>query len=449
MSDSKSTTASAADGKDEGVVKARSDDVPRAADCSTETTASSDHPRGGGIDSLFDRLEIGEDEFDDLIIEEADVDLEVSTRWLAVARVHCEKGFSHDAFFQQMRAAWNPAKEISIRPVGINRFVIQCFCLGDWEKVTERGPWLFRDWAVIIAAYDGVSDPESVELEFMPIWIQVHKIPEAYRKQAVVRTLVSRQAGEVITVQMQLPGGFRGDYVRVRIRQDVRKALTRFVSVSLGGKRSVFAVKYEKLGMLCFACGLIGHVHKECGIGVFEDKDLKYGDWINANPGRGRGSGPPRGGTRAGRGYSANGGGRGDVMDGTYAQGRGQQGFAASYGRGTFVDWRQHPERNATGMDRELEDTATSPSKVGDLPMTDAEKNAKKRLTFDQTPPAGGKTLALTNAMHVDGIPFIDQEGEKENKEKDKKRYKKEDGTSVSGQSHGSAASFEDDRRVQ
>jgi hypothetical protein len=248
--------------------------------------------------------------------------------------------------------------------------------------------------------------------------VQVHKVPEGYRKEELLKPLIGRSCGKVEKLEMVPAGGFRGDFVRARVLHDVRKPLTRFLTIVRGGKRSLFAVKYEKLGLLCYACRLIGHDYKECGVGVFEEKELKFGEWIYVTPpsSRQRGATVLRGGGRGGR-------------DSFTGRGR---------GRGNFVDWRLHPERKDS-IGEELKDTAASPSKRGDVVMSDVDANAKKRLTF-----AGQKevndvsmNLALiTSVLEEDG-DVIGANG--------KKRYKKEDGSSLSR----SAAPLEDDRREQ
>jgi hypothetical protein len=63
-----------------------------------------------------------------------------------------DKNFSHEALFEQMQNTLNPVGEITLHVVGDNKIVVQCF-LRDWEKVMERGPHLFRGWALIIEPY--------------------------------------------------------------------------------------------------------------------------------------------------------------------------------------------------------------------------------------------------------------------------------------------------------
>jgi hypothetical protein len=46
-------------------------------------------------------------------------------------------------------------------------------------------------------------------------------------------------------------------------------------------------LKYESIGQLCYASVLTGHIHKECGIGAFEEDDMKFDEWIYAYPPRG------------------------------------------------------------------------------------------------------------------------------------------------------------------
>jgi hypothetical protein len=333
-----------------------------------------------------------------------------------------------------MHNAWNPAREITMRAVGENRFVIQCFCLGDWEKVTERGPWLFREWPLIMAPYDGFSDPEQIELNFMPIWVQVHKIPEGYRKKEdVVRNLISRACGEIMALEMIPAGGFKGDFVRARIRHDVRKPLTRFVSIMRGGTRSLYAVKYEKLGLICFACGLIGHGQKECGVGIYEGNKLKFGEWIYVTPpsSRGRNTGVLRGGLRGG--FGDNGRGRG--------HGRGVE-----VAPGSFADWRLHPERTRTGAG--VVDAATSLVKYSDVHMTEAEKLAKRSLNLELPVTALGDSTNVAAAVAMD-VPSARPVVDDREQGTFSKRTKRDDGTSASNNSAGSAASLEDDRRAQ
>jgi hypothetical protein len=95
----------------------------------------------------------------------------------------------------------------------------------------------------------------------------------------------------------------------------------------MAGKRYPCEVKYEKIGQLCFACGLLGHSFKECGDGVFDEATLKFGDFVYVTPlGRGRGSSSFKVGLRSERGGGPLGGGRGDANLPPSSHGRGAEG---------------------------------------------------------------------------------------------------------------------------
>ena len=52
-----------------------------------------------------------------------------------------------------MHAAWNLAQKVNIRPLEDNLYTLQFACLGDWERVTQGGPWHFRGNPVLIAEH--------------------------------------------------------------------------------------------------------------------------------------------------------------------------------------------------------------------------------------------------------------------------------------------------------
>ncbi|XBI43638.1 hypothetical protein VPH35_108385 [Triticum aestivum] len=177
---------------------------------------------GGGDDTAAARSDLGDflkqldlndDDFADVDIDDDDPAIQESVRWLAIARVHTSRSFNLSSFYKDMRAAWNPAQDVRFRPVVPNHFVVQASCLGDWERIMNQGPWLFRNMAVLLCLYDGFSKAEEVEFFHVPIWLQIH----------IVEKLL-KDAGEILDMRFN-----------------------------------------------------------ECGLGIHDEKTLKFGDWIYAD----------------------------------------------------------------------------------------------------------------------------------------------------------------------
>jgi hypothetical protein len=62
-------------------------------------------------------------------------------------------------------------------------------------------------------------------------------------------------------------GSFWREYMRIRVRVDIRQPLKKDTRVkNQGGNWCTVNFKYEKLGVFCFVCGLIGHGENRCAI---------------------------------------------------------------------------------------------------------------------------------------------------------------------------------------
>ena len=226
--------------------------------------------------------------------------------------------------------AWNPARDVVWRGINSNLFSMQFNCLAGWNKALHQGPWDFKGMTLIMAEYDGFKNPESVKLDKIETWCQIHKLPDTVLKREQFVKNMAQCIGEVMEVQIVLPIGFIGEFIRARVQLDVSKKLTRFVGFTKGGETEYYQVKFEKLPVFCFMCGLLGHWHEECGLGEHDKKDMEWGSFIMASPrGAGGNRNPARG---AGRG-SGHGPGAGGEDDDAEAGGR-KGGLAGLRGRG-------------------------------------------------------------------------------------------------------------------
>jgi hypothetical protein len=236
-----------------------------------------------------------------------------------------------------------------------------------------------------------------------------------------------------------------GNFVRVKIRLDVRKALPRFVSIVRGGQREIYKIQYEKMPRFCGACGMFGHSHLECGSGEHEEDKVKWGDFLKADWE-----------TWFGRGFTNfRGGGQRGGRLGWFGEGLGARG-GRDIGR-SLVPWRHNALGNPGDdpLDSDLQDTATSPGKVKDMELDkkDLINPAAKRALEMGELPLDAKDQTTETAGNNNGPAAMITEGQmndgldNEKNEKDRNKRNKKDGANSS--SLGSAESREGSVRSQ
>jgi hypothetical protein len=236
------------------------------------------------LDELLRSLNIKGDEIKGLFVAKDEVEtLREGAKWMAVIRLLSSRPYSAASLKKTLRFAWAPAQEVKFRDLEEKKFLVQAQCLGDWQRITEQGPWIFRDHGVLVEKHDGSCKASSVELNRIHAWVQIHDVPELYRKKSIIMGLAAN-VGEVITVDLNGDREDGGNYVRARVWLDVRNCLTRFVSITPEGMPPVIMqVKYEKVPCYCGVCGLMGHVKEECGTGVHPPESVVFGKWMLAD----------------------------------------------------------------------------------------------------------------------------------------------------------------------
>lgn len=81
-----------------------------------------------------------------------------------------------------------------------------------------------------------------------------------------------------------------GRYLGVRTWIDVTKPLKRGTVIPRVGKSAVkILFKYERLADLCFGCGALDHILRDCDLkeeswAEDDDSNLPYGPWVRASP---------------------------------------------------------------------------------------------------------------------------------------------------------------------
>jgi hypothetical protein len=216
-------------------------------------------------------------------------DEQVDLRWCLVGRFLCDKAIHFNSMRVRMADLWKPVKGVTIKEAKLGTFLFHFAHPLDMEAVLNGGPWTFDNNMLILEQVPLGMQIEQIPLFHATLWVQIHDLPTGLMKETVGQKLAN-YIGSFVEYDKNNNTSLWRKYMRIRVRVDVRLPLKKDTKVmNKGGEWCTVKFKYEKLGIFCFICGVMGHAESRCEVRYAMEHDDGRREWsaeIRAEPRR-------------------------------------------------------------------------------------------------------------------------------------------------------------------
>ncbi|KAH7850906.1 hypothetical protein Vadar_004457 [Vaccinium darrowii] len=219
-----------------------------------------------------------------------------------MGKIITQKGINLAGLKAAMESVWGYPKGFKVMEIGGGIYQVVFGNKMDLLRVLAGNPWLYNNQLIVLQRWSEGVLPDEINFSYSPFWIQLWGMPLEFMSIDVGKRMMDG-FGDVQQVSIAQLSGNQGRCVRVKVELDLQKPLPRGKKVyTVDWNLIRVSFRYEKLLILCYYCGVVGHddhacmvKHHEVKAGVM--KENQYGGWLRASPvklpPRRRGEGQP------------------------------------------------------------------------------------------------------------------------------------------------------------
>ncbi|KAM0822179.1 hypothetical protein ACQ4PT_071665 [Festuca glaucescens] len=202
------------------------------------------------LDGLLEG-EVDMEDDDVLVLEEEEEEQppEVQQRWRLMGRYISQRKPNIDDMTEHFNVkVWRLRTGVNFAPMGKNWFKITLYSQGDFNFMSQGGPWIYRE-----ERYCNVD------------WGKLGKYLEA---------------------DLDAEGNSPYDFLRVRVEIPIDRRLQQSITTQVKGKEetNTFLLRYERVPYFCFWRGFIGHDDTECEKKRIGIPSLQYDSRLRCSP---------------------------------------------------------------------------------------------------------------------------------------------------------------------
>ncbi|XP_043687990.1 uncharacterized protein LOC122639234 [Telopea speciosissima] len=173
------------------------------------------------------------------------------------------KPYRRQAIDEALLKAWNTRFPITVALYDKDLYLFHLQHGLDLQNVINEGPWSVSNNLIILENWGSSKDWSFTHYLF---WIQLHAVPEELLNLDFAAKIATRFGSPSSAMIIRsFKGGGRLHYIRLRVLLDITNPIKQHYRLQRrDGSSHMLFIKYAKLPLFCFYCGIIGHEEQRC-----------------------------------------------------------------------------------------------------------------------------------------------------------------------------------------
>ncbi|KAL4369146.1 hypothetical protein GQ457_05G010380 [Hibiscus cannabinus] len=170
------------------------------------------------------------------------------------------RNIGYQTLLNRIHAVWKPMGELQLIDLENNYFLVRIEDPRDYRKILTEGPWTIYGSYLTVQPWSRSFSTSEKHPSRVVVWVRLPGLPYKYYSKALFRRIAAI-VGDVVRVDYNTQVGERGKFARLAVTVDLNKPLVPCIGID----DFIQKLEYEGLNLICYKCGVYGHLQEACG----------------------------------------------------------------------------------------------------------------------------------------------------------------------------------------
>ncbi|KAI9119124.1 hypothetical protein K1719_009799 [Acacia pycnantha] len=155
---------------------------------------------------------------------------------------------------------WKSKQPLKVIPLSNDYYILSFSSQEDCDYAYHEGPWMIDDHYLIVQRWRPNFNPRKADCQRkVAVWVRIPDLPMEF---CTVESLglIGNMIAKIIKIDRSTSVYDKCEFARICVEVDLQKPLLSAFTTFGEAKQLV----YEGLHLVCFDCGLYGHVQEQC-----------------------------------------------------------------------------------------------------------------------------------------------------------------------------------------